>query len=108
MFGKKKKSAKPRLALYGARGEAVFDDMLTALSVPDATVKSLSARYFDDPNPCEIHRSAVLSRVFMELEEALPENEKIPVASLDGEKKEYLSGYAAVWVKRYTDEGGRS
>ena len=80
MFGKKKKAAaQPQITVWGADGETLYDGRLTGFCLEDATVKALSLRFFNDPEPCQIHRSAVLSRVFAELEAALDEGGDVDI-----------------------------
>lgn len=93
MFGRKKaapRSAPWRIRLDGPGG-ALYDGALTAISVPEPLIIELSIEFFDDPEPCQIHRGAVLKRVFMELME-LGEG-TTPAAELPDNARRYLSAY---------------
>ena len=93
MFGRKKKAApQPGLIVWNERGETLYDGRLTDFSMREETIKSLSLQFFNDPEPCEIHRSAVLSRVFMELEEALRSGETVDIDDLEA-MRAYFSAY---------------
>ena len=61
----------PYLIIRNNRGETLYDGRLDAYSPSDKTVVALSIEFFNDPEPCVIHRSAVLKRVYMELQEFL-------------------------------------
>ncbi len=88
MFGRKRR--RRLLKVWDEKGEALFCDEICALEVPEAVVLALSEAFFNDPHPCEIHRSAVLSRVFAEFEEALPLNERTDVSSLTDTQRRCL------------------
>lgn len=72
MFGRKKKSRRQGVMLI------LLDSSLREISacpireyvLPEKVVLALSVEYFNDPNPCEIHRGAVHNRVMMELMES--------------------------------------
>lgn len=91
----KKAARKPaQLQLRKTRGELVFDDRIDKLVVDEARVIELSIRYFNDPEPCFIHRGAVLSRVFGELEAVLTD-QWIAIDQLDAEIQCHLNAYSA-------------
>ena len=93
MFARKKRPvAQPRLKIWSGSGEMLFDGRLTGLELPDAIIKALSLRFFNDPEPCEIHRSAVMSRVFAELEGALKDCAVAEIEGLDI-PSDYFSAY---------------
>lgn len=100
--GERTKRRPARLQLRNAQGEAVFDDRIDRLSVEESRVIELSILYFNDPEPCFIHRGAVLSRVFGELEAACGEDWTC-VELLDNELKRHLSLYDA-WEIRIVRE----
>ncbi len=95
MFGHKSKkpAPQPRLSVWNAEGEALYDGLLTSLRLTEDMVKALSVQFFDDPEPCEIHRAAVLSRVFMELRETLVPGEAVELSGLDAGSRSYFSAY---------------
>lgn len=99
MFGRKKaasgatrNSSSPQRIRIDGPGGTLYDGALTALSVPEPLIIELSIEFFDDPEPCQIHRGAVLRRVFMELME-LGENSTTPAAALPDNARRYLSAY---------------
>lgn len=51
------------------RGRILFERKLTAIPLKEEAIIQKSIKYFNDPEPCMIHRSAVRKRLFMELGE---------------------------------------
>ena len=83
MFGRKAKPAFGyRLHLYSESGELLREMPLQELPLPEACVLELSERYFNDPEPCVIHRNAVRMRVIAELFDVCPEGQRVCVDSL--------------------------
>ena len=94
MFGRKKAiRKKPALTLWDGVGGVLYSGDLTGMSVPDGLVVALSAEYFNDPTPCEIHRSAVLSRVFLAIEDALPSGNAASIGALEPDIRRLFSAY---------------
>ena len=111
MLGAKEK-AKERINIIvtNAAGNVLYDGRLTGLTLTEEMVKSLSVLFFDDPEPCEIHRSAVLSRVFMEIQEAIGSGEDTELSESDA-LAAYFSFYPGVRrVRLYIgrSRGGRA
>lgn len=108
MFGRKKtapSAAPQRIRIDGPDG-ALYDGALTALTVPEPLIIELSIEFFDDPEPCQIHRGAVLRRVFMELME-LGEDSTTPAAALPDAARRYLGAYPDMTgVTLYRGEDG--
>jgi hypothetical protein len=92
MFSKQKKSV-PWLVIYDGSGNAMKKIRLSELLVPDDIIIEKSIEFFRDPSPCVIHRTAVLSRLMMELEKALCAGGITPLGSLPADLMHYLSGY---------------
>ena len=90
MFGRKKKIA--MLALYGAAEEALYRGPLAAWPLPEREVLRLSIQYFNDPEPCHIHRAAVCQRAYLELMRAHLGAERERVDLLDREKRAWFPG----------------
>ncbi len=65
---KRKKKAAVRLTMWNANGEIVYDDRLENLRLPNEVILSMSVEFFDDPEPCQIHRGACMARAFAEIE----------------------------------------
>lgn len=98
MFGRKKPRAKPMVQcarITGAQG-VLFEGAITALDIPEALTIELSIEFFDDPEPCQIHRSAVARRVFMELSEVLGEESVTRGDDLPEVARRYLAAYPAI------------
>jgi hypothetical protein len=50
-------------------GRTLFYSKLTSVPLREDAVLRLSEEFFGDPEPCMIHRSAVMNRMYMELSE---------------------------------------
>lgn len=53
-------------------------------------VLALGVEYFNDPEPCHIHRSAVHKRAMMELMECCPVETQVAVSSLAAAQRRYF------------------
>lgn len=47
----------------------IFQKKITALPLREEVIIENSIKYFDDPEPCMIHRSAVMKRIYMEIQD---------------------------------------
>ncbi len=103
MFGKQKKAV-PWLTLYDSAGNIIEKIRLMDLTVPEGIVIEKSIEFFGDPAPCMIHRTAVLSRLMMEMEYALSTCAKVPLGSLPADICRCLSGYSGVHAISITQE----
>ena len=84
MIGKKKKSGRDHpLVLLDPEKNEIMTCNLTEIVIPEDIVIRLSIRYFDDEEPCEIHRSAVRKRFLMEILSKLEEKPEVAIAELD-------------------------
>lgn len=63
-----------KLKIYDAHRKLVFKGKTTKLKIPDDLIIEKSMEWFRDPEPCFIHRSAVMKRMFVELEDELETN----------------------------------
>ncbi len=54
--------------------EGTTEMPLTRATVPEGIMIEKSIEFFDDPEPCMIHRSAVQSRLFLEILNAFEES----------------------------------
>lgn len=68
MFGKRKKQENEICVRLGEH--EVYRGTLTDLPLKEEIILEKSEEFFNDPNPCFIHRSAVRVRLLAELEEA--------------------------------------
>lgn len=115
MFGRRKSGAAARHEAMAAGPQRIridapqgvlYDGALTAMPLPDALIIELSIEFFDDPEPCQIHRGAVLKRVFMDITLTLGENSTTSYERLPDNLRRYLSGYAGLnSVTMYRGEG---
>lgn len=65
MFKKKKEKRTIRIIKDGI---IIFDGELYELPIKDERIISGSIEFFNDPEPCMIHRSAVISKYYMQIE----------------------------------------
>ena len=78
MFGRhaekqgKPKVSPPVLSLYDPQMRPLYHDRLDAFPFPDAVIVAASKEFFNDPEPCEIHRRAVQLRLCGEISQVLP------------------------------------
>jgi len=64
------------LGFVNKEGKVLFERKLTAIPLKEEAIIRRSIEYFNDPEPCMIHRSAVMKRIFMELGEFFNQNIK--------------------------------
>ena len=57
-----------RVITLTAGPETMYHGPVSGLPVREAAILEKSVEFFGDPEPCMIHRSAVLARVYEELE----------------------------------------
>jgi hypothetical protein len=71
----------PRIILRDKTGKLLFEKKLTGLPLKEEAIIAGTVKYYDDPNPCIIRRSAVMRLFFTELSEILlPYTDKEAVA----------------------------
>jgi hypothetical protein len=78
----------------GRDGSVLFEGALNTLSFPEKLVIEKSILFFNDEEPCYIHRGAVAARLFGELNLLLEKQHKITLAELSETCAGYLDGYA--------------
>lgn len=66
----KKKPALPRLCLY-EEGKLIYEGFLKDLPIREEIIIQKSIQFFDDPEPCHIHRNAVSLRLIEEIQKEL-------------------------------------
>ena len=59
------------IQVLDAQGKLLAAAPLHFFVPPENVILDLSMEFFQDPQPCMIHRSAVLCRIYVELEEEL-------------------------------------
>ena len=57
------------LCFIGDHGEVHTEKKITSIPLNDDFVIQKSIEYFHDPEPCMIHRSAVMKRIYMQIQE---------------------------------------
>ena len=71
------------IQVLDAQGLVLSRGPVHQFTPPEDVVLELSMEFFQDPHPCMIHRSAVLCRIYGELEECLEKgNGRLPVEEL--------------------------
>lgn len=58
-----------QLTFYDCRQQIISTRKLTSVPLLDKAIRELSIEYYSDPEPCIIHRSAIMNRMFVELYE---------------------------------------
>lgn len=82
MFGRKRRKSEPLAVALDAAGAALVEAPLQDFPIPDGAVVALSIEFFNDPEPCEIHRGAVRWRVLQAMQQASG-GEVVPVGALE-------------------------
>lgn len=97
MFGwrKQRRKAQTQLILLRADGGVLSACPVGEYVLPEKSVLALSVEYFDDPEPCSIHRSAVHKRAMMELMDFCPAGQTASVASLPAAMRAWFPADAA-------------
>lgn len=67
----KPKKTLPTLLLYSG-GDMIYNGFLKDLPLKESVILAKSVYFFDDPEPCHIHRSAVRVRLTAELQKEFP------------------------------------
>lgn len=57
-------------------GRTILKKKLTSLPLKEKSILGKSEEWFSDPEPCMIHRSAVMKRIYLEISEYLEESLK--------------------------------
>lgn len=79
MFFKPKKTP-PSLRLYD-QDSLVYDGLLKDIPLKESIILEKSVQFFDDPEPCHIHRNAVRVRLTEEILRELMQNPEKNVCS---------------------------
>ncbi len=72
----KKKNHVPKLELY-AQGVQIYNGFLKDIPLKEAVILEKSVEFFNDPEPCHIHRGAVRVRLTAEIQQEI-ENQSDP------------------------------
>ncbi len=96
MFFKKKPVLLWMLTIKDAMSNVLYQGPLLNMQFAESTIKALSMEFFRDPEPCHIHRSAVIQRAMMEIEFACPEGMPVPFSDLSPRIAGFFSCYENV------------
>ena len=88
MFRKRVKPSKnvSQITLYGADEAVLASCPAAEFALPEETVLALSVEYFNDPEPCAVHR-----RAMMELMEHCPAGETVRLSELPERQRGYFA-----------------
>ena len=64
---------KKSVCFIDSGGKVILEKKLTSLPLREAIVIAKSIEFFNDPEPCMIHRSAVMKRLYIEINDFLSE-----------------------------------
>lgn len=88
------------LTLLGEGGEPLLRQDLAEFELPEAAVLALSVRYFNDPEPCEIHRSAVHKCAMLDLVALCRSQPTVPLEQLTEEQRGFFpAGTRAIRIE---------
>ena len=92
MFGRKKNARRKvsMLILLDAAGSEISACPVSEYELPEEVVLALSTEYFNDPEPCEIHRGAVHRRAMMELMDKCPAGKTVSLRELPEPMRVYF------------------
>ncbi len=82
MLIKKKPVLLWMLTIADESSRTLYEGPLFCMQFSEETIKALSIEFFRDPEPCHIHRSAVIQRAMMEIEAACQEGVPVAISTL--------------------------
>lgn len=88
-----------RLSLIAADGTVLLSVPVQDMPIPEPCIIELSVLFFNDPEPCEIHRSAVRLRAVAELQAACPIGQEVPIGSLNDFQQRCFADFPAQCVR---------
>jgi hypothetical protein len=94
----------PNVLVLDGQGVPVFDGSLRDLRFPEKLIAGKSMEFFRDPEPCFIHRSAVVSRLVAEIDLLLGEQPELSIEALEKSCPGYLGEYAGARLIRLKGE----
>jgi hypothetical protein len=59
------------LCLIGENGCVLFENKITALPLKEEIIIKKSIEYYNDPEPCMIHRSAIMKYLYIQVDDFL-------------------------------------
>lgn len=90
------KQKKEEYILLDSNSKEVFRGKLTALPLSEDSIINLSIKFYDDDSPCFIHRSAVMKKMFVEIEDYFKEG-------LKSRKEEWTWEELPESIRKYLD-----
>lgn len=58
-----------KIRIYDSKNRILFYDKILRINLPELLIIQKSTEWFIDPTPCFIHKSAVMKRLFLEMED---------------------------------------
>jgi hypothetical protein len=101
----KKENRFPAVRLLGGEGAVLFEGPLNELRFSEKLIIAKSVFFFNDPEPCFIHRSAVAARLFGELNLLLEKQSELSLAGLGESCSGYFDEYPGAETIRVISEG---
>jgi hypothetical protein len=92
----KKEAALINIRLAGGEGKILYEGAISGLQFPEKLIIAKSIHFFNDAEPCFIHRSAVAARLFGELSLLLEGKRRISAAELEESSPGYLDEYSGL------------
>lgn len=84
MFKKKnKKKKRHNVTIYDNKHNIIHQGDITLLPIRDDCIIKLSIEYYNDPEPCMIHRSSILSSIYCKFIDFFDTHETDTVTLLD-------------------------
>lgn len=88
---RKKRKIQKKITLISSNGQTIFDGKITDFKIDEELIIEKSIEFFNDKTPCFIHRSAVINRLIMELEDFFESDSRTNTLNWDWEQlPEYI------------------
>jgi hypothetical protein len=88
------KASFPHVEILDGEGTPIFEGPLQGLCFPEKLIIGKSMEFFRDPEPCFIHRSAVVSRLVAEIDLLLRKQPELSIEALEESCPAYLGEYS--------------
>lgn len=97
MFGRKHKPQEDTITLFDTENQLIGRWPLREYVLPEEAVLALSLEYFNDPEPCQIHRGAVQWRAVMELASQYSGLGQVQIDDMTAAQRRYFPSAAAAF-----------
>lgn len=87
---------KKLISFLNGNRNVILEKRLTSIPLKEEVIIAKSIEFFDDPEPCMIHRSAVMKRLYIEIDDFFND-------ALRQGKKQLLWGDIPDFIKEYID-----